>query len=77
MSQGSQLSYSSDIVRDTSQAKGSGPQPTETEPSHTRVFTKDLRDHPAYRADLDGLRALAIIPVLLFHAFPTAMPGGL
>src|SRR5689334_23462224 len=30
----------------------------------------------AYRADVDGLRALAILPVLVFHAFPTRMPGG-
>jgi peptidoglycan/LPS O-acetylase OafA/YrhL len=29
-----------------------------------------------YRADIDGLRALAIIPVVAFHAFPAAVPGG-
>jgi peptidoglycan/LPS O-acetylase OafA/YrhL len=29
-----------------------------------------------YRADIDGLRALAILPVLLFHAFPGKLPGG-
>ncbi|MFZ4551347.1 MAG: acyltransferase family protein [Aquabacterium sp.] len=29
-----------------------------------------------YRPDIDGMRALAIIPVLIFHAFPTLMPGG-
>ena len=32
--------------------------------------------HPAYRPDVDGLRALAIVPVVLFHAFPTLAPGG-
>jgi peptidoglycan/LPS O-acetylase OafA/YrhL len=30
----------------------------------------------AYRKDIDGLRALAILPVVLFHAFPNLLPGG-
>ena len=29
-----------------------------------------------YRPDIDGLRALAIILVLLFHAFPDSVKGG-
>lgn len=29
-----------------------------------------------YRRDIDGLRALAIVPVVLFHAFPQLLPGG-
>jgi peptidoglycan/LPS O-acetylase OafA/YrhL len=29
-----------------------------------------------YRPDVDGLRAVAILLVLHFHAFPAAMPGG-
>ena len=29
-----------------------------------------------YRPDIDGLRALAVIAVLFFHAFPKAFPGG-
>jgi len=29
-----------------------------------------------YRPDVDGLRAIAILLVLNFHAFPEAMPGG-
>src|SRR5206468_4397724 len=29
-----------------------------------------------YRPDVDGLRAIAVMLVLHFHAFPTAMPGG-
>lgn len=29
-----------------------------------------------YRFDIDGLRALAVCAVLVFHAFPDALPGG-
>jgi len=32
--------------------------------------------HPAYRRDIDGLRAVAVLSVLVFHAFPTWLPGG-
>lgn len=29
-----------------------------------------------YRPDIDGLRAIAVLSVVAFHAFPSAMPGG-
>ncbi|BBE51638.1 O-acetyltransferase OatA [Ferriphaselus amnicola] len=32
--------------------------------------------HPKYRPDIDGLRAIAILAVVIFHAFPGKMPGG-
>ena len=30
----------------------------------------------AYRPDIDGLRAVAVTAVILFHAFPSCLPGG-
>ena len=29
-----------------------------------------------YRPDVDGLRALAVLAVLAYHAFPSVLPGG-
>src|ERR1700730_13758457 len=29
-----------------------------------------------YRPDIDGLRAIAVLPVVAFHAFPQIFPGG-
>jgi peptidoglycan/LPS O-acetylase OafA/YrhL len=31
---------------------------------------------PDYRADIDGLRAIAVVAVVLFHALPQLCPGG-
>lgn len=39
--------------------------------------TKILDGAPIrYRADIDGLRAIAVVAVVLFHAFPERIPGG-
>ena len=34
------------------------------------------RKHSIWRSDITGLRALAVIPVLIYHAWPQVMPGG-
>lgn len=33
-------------------------------------------DNLKYRPDIDGLRAIAILAVIIFHAFPKKIPGG-
>lgn len=32
--------------------------------------------HPKYRPDIDGLRAIAVLSVVAFHAFPNGIKGG-
>lgn len=37
---------------------------------------QEHNSHPLYRPDIDGLRALAILPVMAFHAASQWVPGG-
>jgi peptidoglycan/LPS O-acetylase OafA/YrhL len=32
--------------------------------------------HPKYQPGIDGLQAIAVLSVVVFHAFPEALPGG-
>ena len=45
-------------------------------PSAPSPASGERNFHPDYRPDIDGLRALAILPVVGFHAFPDWFPGG-
>jgi len=35
-----------------------------------------LKEQTGYRPDIDGLRAVAVLAVVVYHAFPRMMPGG-
>ena len=43
--------------------------------NHEDAATTIPHQH-AYRPEIDGLRAFAIIPVVVYHAFPELLPGG-
>ena len=39
-------------------------------------FTKSIQDYNNYRSDIDGLRAVAVLSVILFHINEKLIPGG-
>ncbi|MBH3360773.1 acyltransferase family protein [Pseudomonas guariconensis] len=41
-----------------------------------RANTKNDHRHINYHPEIDGLRAIAVLAVLVFHAFPSVLPGG-
>lgn len=40
------------------------------------IQSSQLPQHLSYRPDIDGMRAVAVIFVIIFHAFPSILPAG-
>ena len=49
-------------------------QPTKL--PYTSTTMQQQETHSYWRSDITGLRALAVLPVLIFHAWPALLPGG-
>ena len=54
----------------------SPPPPSKESDSSSRNVNAPRHVSLTYRPDIDGLRAIAVLSVVIFHAFPLSLPGG-
>src|ERR1700761_8604283 len=46
------------------------------ESARTTGETRSSGNRPGFRPDIQGLRALAVTAVVIYHLYPSALPGG-